>query len=145
MFSFFKNLFCKKETVSYSTTMETGSEGVSAEDALHPDISLLYSKLTKDIALTPEEVNKLSEFYLGVKIPLNGLFIINKGLSSGLCFSPCRIANVKTDGKKVTDIVISLSDLTLNSSLVINMSMKDFYEVFEPLNIARIEALVPKE
>ena len=145
MFSFIKKLFGKKETVTFSTTLEPASEGVSTEEDLHPEISELFTKLTSGKPLATSEIGKLTDFYLGVKLPSNGLFIINKGLGNGLCFSPTRITSIGIQDNKVADVVIELSDLTLNSSITVNMSVKDFYDVFEPLDTTSIQELVPKE
>lgn len=139
MFGFLKKLFSseEKEIKHYSTTLTSATEGENTQDKLIPKLNNLIDDIRKGRIdkLSLEEVN-LIQSYLFNKEPINpGFYKFNKVIDDSVVFEIVNLGIIFDEKNDVKDFVIVLKDLTHNFNMTINISSKEFYEVFENVNL----------
>lgn len=150
MFGFLKKLFSSKEkekTIKhYSTTLTSATEGEHTQDKLIPKLNKLIDDIRNSRIgkLSLEEVN-LIQSYLFNKEPINpGFYKFNKVIDDSVVFEIVNLGIIFDENNDVKDFVIVLKDLTHNFNMTVNISSKEFYEVFEDVEL-NLNSVTTKE
>jgi len=150
MFGFLKKLFRSKEkekTIKhYSTTLTSATEGENTQDKLIPKLNKLIDDIRNSRIgkLSLEEVN-LIQSYLFNKEPINpGFYKFNKVIDDSVVFEIVNLGIIFDENNDVKDFVIVLKDLTHNFNMTVNISSKEFYEVFEDVEL-NLNSVTTKE
>lgn len=150
MFGFLKKLFRSKEkekTIKhYSTTLTSATEGENTQDKLIPKLNKLIDDIrnSRIDKLSLEEVN-LIQSYLFNKEPINpGFYKFNKVIDDSVVFEIVNLGIIFDENNDVKDFVIVLKDLTHNFNMTVNISSKEFYEVFEDVEL-NLNSVTTKE
>lgn len=138
MFSLLRNLFKKKQTKvhNYSTTLTTTYEGVKSKKELSPEILQITQDVEKDNAIRADDLNKLIAFYFNIKPITPGIYNLNKELADRMCFAIAKVRAVYDENDDIEDVDIDLVETTFNLNFHINISVKDFHEVFKNLTFS---------
>lgn len=130
-----KEFFKKRRIKKYSTTLTSSEEGSKSLRELNPEIDSLVRKLKFNEKINNEELNKIIQYYFNTPKIEHGVYTFNKSFTDGMCFCITSINTIYGKNNDIEDIILTMSDIVYNSSITINISVKNFQEIFNLLVI----------
>lgn len=135
MFAFIRKFFPKKKVVqNFSTTLTTAAEGSHSHKEMFPEMKEVLQRLKKKDTVTNEDLNTVAAFYFNRPTVQPGLHNISKSILEGMCFDISAVSPEFNKQGDVTNIFLTMREVTMNNELIMIVSIKDFHEIFSHLN-----------
>jgi len=145
MFKFLKKWFTKEKPIKkFSTTLTTATEGSNNKKDISPEVAAIVKKLKKNSNenISNEELNTIISHFFNLKPVEPGVYNINKLFTEGMCFDISRVHTVYNKEGDIENIFINLREITFSNDIVVTVSIKDFHETFNRLDL---QPVVSKE
>lgn len=134
MFAFIRKFLPKKKVVqTFSTTLTTAEEGSKRQQDMFPEMKALLRRMKKSDKVTNEDLNAIGGFYFNQPTIQPGMYNINKAVLEGMCFDINAISPEYNDQGDVTNVFLTMREVTMNNELIMVVSIKDFHEIFSHL------------
>lgn len=140
MFSFIDRLFRRKKDKGikqFSTTLTSANEGEDSLKNLSPDMKQLVESLNEEF-VTSETLNTVSKFFFNTPEFKPGVYTFNKPMTDGMCFTISQVKTIFKENGDLDDIHLILNDVVFMEAFSVTVSIKNFHEFFNNLNINQI-------
>lgn len=138
MISLIRELFNKRKIKNYSSTTTSAEEGHNSKKSFDKEIESIVKKATNREDITNIELNKLSSFYFNTPNISSGVFSLNENMLRGTVFEIKRVDSVLDSNGDIENMCIVLKEITLNNELSVTVSVKDFHEIFNHIQLKQL-------